>query len=459
MMLSLRRDTETPKEVSNWRLWYGVLVFGMLGAARGLDEGLTGTTASQPSFANRFGLNDGGESSSAGKLGNITSMVQLGSIPGALLAFFIADKVGRLWALRELCFIWAVGIAIYLSASANGSIGTIYAGRFIAGLGVGQTTVVAPTYLAEIAPRYARGLCVCVFAGSAYLGIMLGYFAIWGASLHIDNNSQMEWVVPNLLPIYFAVIIFALSFAATESPRWLAKVGKPDRAVQNLSKIRHLPEDHWYVQAEFSAIRGQLQREQEESKGLLASFKELVTSPANRYRIMLSVMAQLLGQWSGANSIVVYAPQFFAILGTTGNNEKLLATAITGVVDFVAAVLCAVFIVDLLGRKRALMSGICLQFIALLYVAIFLTVDPGLADKSNAVSQTSSQKSAGTGAIVMIYIAGIGWALGWNSLQYLISAEIYPLQLRALGASIGMTVHFANQFGNSKAVSDFQGTI
>jgi hypothetical protein len=51
-----------------------------------------------------------------------------------------------------------------------------------------------------------------------------------------------------------------------------------------------------------------------------------------------------------------------------------------------------------------------------------------------------------------IYFSGFGWALGWNSIQYLINSEIYPLRLRALGGSIAMTFHFVNQYGNSKAV-------
>lgn len=150
-------------------------VFGLMGAARGLDEGLTGTTAEQHSFINKFGLEDPSlsEAEQANLLSNITSMVQMGSILGAIIAFWITDKIGRLWATRELCLVWVTGIAIYLAASANGNIGMVYAGRFIAGVGIGQTTVVAPTYLAEIAPRALRGLCVCMFAGSVYLGIML----------------------------------------------------------------------------------------------------------------------------------------------------------------------------------------------------------------------------------------------------------------------------------------------
>ncbi|EME49745.1 hypothetical protein DOTSEDRAFT_68502 [Dothistroma septosporum NZE10] len=455
-MFYRRQDHEAPKEILNWRLWYGVFVFGLMGAARGLDEGLIGTSASQKSFIALFGLKDPSKSATerADLLSNITSMVQLGSIGGALFAFFITDKVGRLWATRQLCIVWILGVAIFLAAASSGSIGMVYAGRFIMGLGIGQTTVVAPSYLAEIAPKFTRGFCVCMFSGSVYLGIMLGYFASWGSSIHISNQSQLQWVVPNLLHVYFAFIIAVTSFFAIESPRWLCQVGRKEQAAANLSKLRNLPVFHTYVQSELLDITAQLEREREATLGAhwTGVIRELVMAPANRYRLMLSIMSQLLGQWSGANSITIYAPEYFEMVGQTGQNEKLFATAIFGVVKFVSAMICALFLIDFVGRKRSLLTGITLQFTAMLYMAIFLLIDTGVADDSEF--QTPSEKNASTGAIVMIYLSGFGWAMGWNSIQYLINSEIYPLRLRAIGGSIAMTVHFVNQYGNSKAVPE-----
>ena len=52
----------------------------------------------------------------------------------------------------------------------------------------------------------------------------------------------------------------------------------------------------------------------------------------------------------------------------------------------------------------------------------------------------------------MIYISGFGWAMGWNSMQYLLNAEIYPLRIRAISSSMVMCFHFVNQYGNSRAV-------
>ncbi|KAH8784620.1 quinate permease [Hyaloscypha finlandica] len=443
---------ETPREAFNWRLAFSVLCFGLMGAARGLDEGLIGTTVTQKSFINEYNLKltkSQNATQLAQRTGNITAMVQIGSVGGALIAFIACDKLGRLWATRQLCTIWIVGVIIYITS--NGSYGQVLAGRFIMGLGIGQTTVVAPTYLAEAAPRSIRGLCICIFSGSVYLGIMLGYFANWGTSLHISNSTSKQWVDATILHIIFAGLIIIGSFFALESPRWLAKVGRDEQAATNMSKLRKLPLDHPYVQAELIDIHDQLEREREATlgSGFLGPLKELFMLPGNRYRILLGLGCQLLGQWSGAQSITIYAPQFFQTLGVTGSSEKLFATAIFGVVKFVSAIICAFFLVDFIGRKRSLATGIIIQFVAMLYVAIYLTVVPSA---TTGKLKSASQKHAGTGAIAMIYFSGVGWALGWNSIQYLIGAEIFPLRVRSLGVSMIMCFHFVNQYGNTKAV-------
>ena len=76
------------------------------------------------------------------------SLTHADSIPVSNSAFVVCDRIGRIWATRQLCVLWILGMAIFMGN--NGSLGAVYAGRFIAGLGVGQTVVVAPVYLAEI---------------------------------------------------------------------------------------------------------------------------------------------------------------------------------------------------------------------------------------------------------------------------------------------------------------------
>src|SRR5436190_16309796 len=242
----------------------------------------------------------------------------------------------------------------------------------------------------------------------------------------------------------FAGIVFILSFGVKESPRYLAKRGHRGHALDNMSSIRNLPPDHPYIRSEMMDIYDQLEREREATKGwhCLGPLKELLMLPSNQYRIMIGLMSQLLGQWSGANSITIYAPEFFAMLGTTGQSEKLFSTAIFGVVKFASSLICALFLVDFLGRKRSLGIGITLQFLSMLYVAIYLTIVPSIED---GYLPTGGAESAGKAAIVSIYRPGVGWSLGWNSVQYLINAEIFLLQVRALGTSMVMCFHFANQ--------------
>lgn len=109
------------------------------------------------------------------------------------------------------------------------------------------------------------------------------------------------------------------------------------------------------------------------------------------------------------------------------------------------------FLVDVIGRKRALILGISLQAISMTYVARFLPAVPdmGVAD---GYKVPTDKIGASKGTVAMIYVLGIGWALGWNSMQYLLTAELFPLRIRALATSMAIALHFVNQYGSSRAV-------
>ncbi|PYH89287.1 MFS quinate transporter [Aspergillus ellipticus CBS 707.79] len=447
------RNLSDPSEVFNWKLWFAVVSFGLMGAARGVDEGLISGAFNSKDFQRTLHLTEYSAVEQTNIKANVSAMVQIGSVGGALFAFLVCDRIGRLWATRQLCVLWILGIAIFMGGGANGNLAAVYAGRFVAGLGVGQTVVVGPVYLAEIAPASIRGLCTCVFTGFVYLGIVLAYFTNYGCQIHMGDNTHKRWEVPTSLHIIFAGLIFLLSLLQYESPRFLVKKGKPEEALNNLCRIRNLTPEHEYVRQEFTGIQNAHQAEMEATLGAgwLGILKEAIMVPSNLYRLYLAAMAQLLSQWSGAGSITLYAPDLFKLLGITGPNESLLVTGVFGIVKLVAAVICALFLVDVIGRKRALLLGITLQGIAMVYIAAFLTDVPEMGIVDDFVLP-ASKKGVSRGAIAMIYISGVGWALGWNSMQYLLTAELFPLRIRALATSAAMTLHFANQYGNSRAV-------
>ncbi|KAI2633583.1 putative MFS quinate transporter [Hypomontagnella submonticulosa] len=445
------KDLGEPKNVFNWRLWFAVVSFGLLGAARGVDEGLISGAFNSKDFQRTINYSSYSDVEQTNIKANVSAMVQIGSVGGALFAFLICDRIGRIWATRQLCVLWILGIAIFMGN--GGNLGAVYAGRFVAGLGVGQTPVVGPVYIAEIAPASVRGLCTCIFTGFVYVGIVLAYFTNYGAQINLGDSTHVRWLAPTSLHIIFAGLIFILTFFQYESPRYLIKQGKDEKAIENMARIRHLPVDDPYVLSEINAIKVSHEEELEATMGSswYGVVKEMLYIPSNLYRLYLSSMVQFLSQWSGAGSITLYAPDLFNILGITGQNESLLVTAVFGIVKFVAAIICALFLVDVIGRKRALLLGITLQAISMIYVAGFLTAVPELGVDDDYVLP-QAEASASRGAVAMIYISGFGWALGWNSMQYLLTAELFPLRIRALSTSIVMTLHFANQYGNSRAV-------
>jgi hypothetical protein len=158
--------------------------------------------------------------------------------------------------------------------------------------------LILSSYLAEIAPRSIRGLCVTIFSGSVYLGIMLGYFANWGTSIHVSNHISLQWIDPTVMHLCFAGIILVMTLFAPESPRYLCKQGQRDKAAINLSKLRQLPVDHPYVSSELTDINDQLGREREATEGSrwFGPLKELFVVRSNRYRILLTLGSQLLGR-------------------------------------------------------------------------------------------------------------------------------------------------------------------
>jgi sugar porter (SP) family MFS transporter len=438
-----------PKEVLNWRLWLAVFSFGLMGAARGVDEGLINGVFLSKAFQEQLGIADYSKVELANVKGTVSSMVQLGSVVGSLFAFIVCDRWGRVWASRQLCVLWLVGIAIFLGN--NGSMAAVNIGRFIAGIGIGETVVVGPVYLSEISPAPIRGLTTCCFTGCVYLGILVAYAANLGTQLNLPD-TYTRWALPTSIHLMFAVILLALSFFQEESPRHLVRVGKREEALRVLCKLRNLPADHPYVQEEITAIDWSFQEEKEATHGMgwKGVVKEIFLVKNNSYRLLLTNMAQIMACFSGGSSMTVYAPDLFKIVGITGQEQSLFSTVIFGVVKFISAIICALFLVDIAGRKRSLIYGIILQAVAMFYIAIFLNIVP--VANNDDFSPTPSQARASTAAIASIYISGAGWALGWNSGQYLLSSELFPLRIRAICSSITMAMHFLCQYGVNRAL-------
>ncbi|KAG7052062.1 hypothetical protein JMJ77_0002671 [Colletotrichum scovillei] len=133
-----------------------------------------------------------------------------------------------------------------------------------------------------------------------------------------------------------------------------------------------------------------------------------------------------------------------------GEEGRLLATGVYAIVKFVSVLIFSVFVIDFIGRRRSLLTGICLQITTLLFVGIYLKVTNGRDPED--ISADPAARRASEAAIAAIYLHAIAWSIGWFSIPYLVSAEVFPIRIRSLCVSVLMAFHWAFYFGCSRAM-------
>jgi hypothetical protein len=157
-------------------------------------------------------------------------------------------------------------VGAVLMTAANGHLGMVYAGRGIAGLGIGAYTdmllqtllmstlgsasLIIPVYISEIAPPSIRGRLVGIFEILSQGGSMLGFWINYIVDRTISSNTKTQWIVPLALQMVPGLFLLLGAAFAPESPRWLAKTDRWDKAKRNLHYLRRLPSDSNYVEAE-----------------------------------------------------------------------------------------------------------------------------------------------------------------------------------------------------------------
>jgi sugar porter (SP) family MFS transporter len=303
----------------------------------------------------------------------------------------------------------------------------------------------------QIAPRSIRGLLTLQYACCQQLGVVFGFFFNYGITKY-HAGSNLQWQLPTALQLIPAVMWGAGIIFTPESPRFLLSQNKPTEAMAVLVAFRKLPADHPYVHEEFLAMENQLNAEIEAVSGATTwdLLKETFTVTEYRRRFMLMFLCHLFGQWSGANAITQYSPTIFGYLGIQGEESRFLATGLYAIVKFTSVLLFSIFVIDFIGRRRSLMVGISMQIITLVFIGAYLGATNHLSTKQIAAS--ASATAASKTAIVAIYFHAIAWSIGWFSIPYLVSAEVFPIRIRSLNVSILMAFHWAFYFGCSRAM-------
>jgi sugar porter (SP) family MFS transporter len=300
------------------------------------------------------------------EVGWAVSSLALTATLGMMLSGPLSDRIGRRPVLKLAALLFAVsGIA---SAVAPGFV-TLVIARMIGGLGVGAALIIAPMYIAELAPPASRGRLVSFNQLNIVVGISTAFFtnyliltlgessAPWAETLRL-GEWNWRWMV-GIMTLPAVVYLLALSFVP-ESPRWLAMHGRDDEAREILSRVSN---------------PGQAGRDLKEVKdGIEAESKlgqvswRALAHPSLRLVMTIGISVGILQQITGINSVFFYAPMIFEQSGI-GTNAAFMQAALVGLVNLVFTVV-AMALIDRFGRRPLLgfgLSGIAVSMLLLAY--------------------------------------------------------------------------------------------
>lgn len=304
-----------------------------------------------PFYKISLGLND-----NPFLLGLSVSSIVGGSILGNFISGIVSDKIGRKPTLIITSLLFIFGSAGTALAS---DITIFIAARIIGGLGVGMAILVAPMYIAEIAPPKQRGKLVTFNQLNIVLGLSSAYFSNYFILQSIENpDDNWRWMLGmGLLP---AFIYFLLLLLVPESPRWMIQNGKDAKGKAILEKAGGMA----HAVNEYNNIKKSIELSLKQPK---ASFGELLSGKI-KVAMIIGLALAFFQQISGINAVLYYAPMVFETAGG-GRDAAFLQSVILGFV-FIGGTVISMFLIDKLGRKPLLIIGSSLMALSLLITGI-----------------------------------------------------------------------------------------
>lgn len=342
------------------------------------------------------------------QLGFTVSIALLGTVLGALTGSLPADRIGRkktLLAIAILYLLSALGTAL------ASNWGLFLFLRFVGGIGVGISCVIAPIYISEISPAASRGKLVALFQFNVVLGILLAYLSNYIIGFWLSGEIAWRCML-GVLALPSLIFLIAIPFIP-ESPRWLIlKHHKVEDARRIITLINPLQADQ---------VIDDILSHQEKNQGVTA-----VPIWHKKYRIpaIMAIAIAFFNQVSGINAIIYYAPRIFEMTGL-GKSASLLSTVGIGVVNFVFTLL-AMTIIDRFGRRKLMVVG-----------------STGLILTLGLVSRTFFVHDFGNMTVVFLLLAYIAFfAFSQGAVIWVFISEIFPNQVRAKGQSLGSFTHW-----------------
>jgi sugar porter (SP) family MFS transporter len=327
-------------------VWLISIVAAMGGLLFGWDWVVIG--GAKPFFQRYFEL------TSEAQIGWANSCALIGCLMGALGAGALSDKFGRKRLLIASALLFAV---TSIGNALAHDFAVFIAWRICGGVAIGLASNLSPMYIAEVAPAQVRGKLVSINQLTVVIGILLAQYINWflvrqlprGASDEFIRNSwfgQQGWRWMFGLTAAPSLLFFAGMLLVPESPRWLAKNGRAERARAILTRIGGAH----YADAAIADIESTLSGEEVQR----VRFSDLL-EPKLRKALVLGVVLAVFQQWCGINVIFNYAEEIFRAAGYD-ISTVLKNIAWTGSVNLVFT-LVALGLVDRAGRRPLMLFG------------------------------------------------------------------------------------------------------
>jgi sugar porter (SP) family MFS transporter len=332
--------------------------------------------------------------------GTAIAMALYGTAFGAGLGNIPANKIGRkktlIW-IGVLFFVTSIGAAL----STNVYLFMFF--RFLSGLSIGASSVVAPVYISEIAPPKYRGRMVISFQLNVVTGILLAYFSNYLLQ-GVGGDNDWRWMlgvvaIPSL--IFSTLMLFT-----PETPRWLVLFKKDDEAAKKVLSLTGEASDHLI----------------DEIKRSVSSVKESLFNRKFYKPLLIAFLIAFFNQLSGINAIIYFAPKVFEMAGIA-RNGALLSTVGIGVINLLFT-LAGWYLIDRFGRRTLMFIGSFGYIFSLTMIAVSFNG----TDHSPIIYY------------VFMFIAS--HAVGQGAVIWVFLSELFPNSVRASGTSFGCLTHW-----------------
>ncbi|THH40593.1 MFS transporter [Neolewinella litorea] len=380
------------------RVWTWAITVALGGFLFGFDTAVI--SGAERAIQAEFGLSDLA-------IGQIVAMALYGTIIGAIFGGVPADRYGRKVTLIAIAILYLISAAGSALAADPLQLNIF---RFLGGLGVGASSVVAPLYITEVAPANQRGQLVAAFQLNLVIGILVAYFSNY---LIVNATSGIDWRLMLGVEVIPAALFLILLFFVPRSPRWLlTKAGNREEALSVLMRVDP-------TTAQYELERIEASNTTRETVALRTFFSGKYNRP-----ILYAFLFAFFNQVSGINAVIYYAPRIFEA-ASLGTESAFLSSVGIGIVN-VLFTFIGMYLIDRSGRKK------------LMYIGTF-----GYLISLSAVSWAFfTGNLEGLTVPIWLFVFIASHAIGQGAVIWVFISEIFGNEVRGLGASLGSTTHW-----------------